>query len=302
MRHCCKLPAASTVRCWLLQGIARLVFLAAFPALVASMTTEADDQQHSVVAGVDAKSAALTPGEVHVRVGNITVPATAIRATPEIPRNVAIVMDAGPDQSTVLSKEKELAVALINELSNSGTSFTIASAGALPKVQAPTPERSIAIGHIRDITADTGRKTNIPIYDAIGLTIQKVSATPGLRIVIFIGEGNDGASKLRYAELRNLAESNQIAFLAALVADHSLRGTKSILRYGWNLQELTSDTAGIFLENQKTPKAARRLTENIQSLRLIALDMPSRQPGRHKISVSTRQGKRLRAQKNMVVP
>jgi hypothetical protein len=266
------------------------------------MTTGADDQ-HSIVARVDPKSAGLTPRQVAVRVGDITVPATAIRATPEIPRNVAIVMDAGPDQSNVLSKEKELAVALINEMSDSGTSFTIASAGVLPKVQVPTPERSIAMGHIRDITADSGsRKTNIPIYDAIGLTIQKVSVTPGLRIVIFIGEGNDGASKLRYAELRNLAESNQIAFLAALVADHSLRGTKSILRYGRNLQELTSDTAGIFLENQKTPKAVGRLTESIRNLRLIALDMPSRQPGRFKISVSTLQGKRLRAQKHVVIP
>lgn len=302
MRHCCKLQAATIVRCWLLPGGARVVFGAAFVALLASMTTGADDQ-HSIVARVDPKSAGLTPRQVAVRVGDITVPATAIRATPEIPRNVAIVMDAGPDQSNVLSKEKELAVALINEMSDSGTSFTIASAGVLPKVQVPTPERSIAMGHIRDITADSGsRKTNIPIYDAIGLTIQKVSVTPGLRIVIFIGEGNDGASKLRYAELRNLAESNQIAFLAALVADHSLRGTKSILRYGRNLQELTSDTAGIFLENQKTPKAVGRLTESIRNLRLIALDMPSRQPGRFKISVSTLQGKRLRAQKHVVIP
>lgn len=93
-----------------------------------------------------------------------------------------------------------------------------------------------------------------------------------------------------------------MAFFAALVADHTLRGTKSILRYGWNLLDLTSDTAGIFLENPKTPKAAQRLTENIQKLRLIQFEMPSRKSGRYKISASTRQGEKLHPQKTMVVP
>ena len=107
---------------------------------------------------------------------------------------------------------------------------------------------------------------------------------------------------MRYAELRSLAESNQVAFLAALVADHSVRGAKSILRYGWTLQELTSDTAGVFLENQKAPKATRRLSEAVQGLRLIAFEMPSVQPGRYRVSVSAWKGKRLRAQKAIVIP
>jgi hypothetical protein len=99
-----------------------------------------------------------------------------------------------------------------------------------------------------------------------------------------------------------LAESNQIAFCAALVADHSLRGTKSILRYGWNLRDLTGETTGIFLENPKTPKATRRLIESVQALRLVVFDLSSVLSGRYRISVLTRRGKRLRAQKAIVVP
>jgi hypothetical protein len=290
--------ALNTVHSRALRSIAVVVVV-----LVASPgTTKADSQLYSVVVRVDAKSAGLTSSEVVIRIGNTSVQATAVQASPEIHRNIAIVMDAGADQANVLQKEKDLAIVLINELSDSSTSFTVASAGTSSKTQATTLDRSVAIEHIRDIAGDSGQKRNVAIYDAIGSAIRQVSLDSCLRVVIFIGEGNDGGSRLRYAELRNLAESNQVAFFAALVADHSLRGAKSILRYGCNLQELTSDTAGILLENQKTPKASRQLRESVQGLRLIAFDTPPRQSGRYKLSVSARRGKKLRAQKAIVFP
>jgi hypothetical protein len=223
------------------------------------------------------------------------------QASPEIPRNIAIVMDGG-HQANVLSKEKDLAIALINELAGAGTNFTVVRAGASPETRTTTLDRSVAIQHLRDITTDTGEKTSVPIYDSIGSAIREISPAPGLRVVIFIGEGNDGGSRLRYADLRNLAESNQIAFCAALIADHTLRGTKSILRYGWNLRDLTGETTGVFLENPKTPKATRKLIESAREFRLVVFDSPSALSGRYRISVLTRRGKRLRAQKAIVVP
>ena len=285
-----------------LRRAAGAVVVTIFVALVTSRTTKANGQQFTVVARVDAKSTGLISGGVVVRIGNISVPATAIKASPEIPRNIAIVLDTGPDQAKVLSKEKDLAAGLINDLAGSGTSFTITEAGTSTKMQAPTQDRSIAIEHVRAITGDGGKKTNIPIYDAIGSVIRKLSITPGLRVVVFIGEGNDGGSRLRYADLRNLAESTQIALCVALVADHTLRGTKSLLRYGWNLRELTDDNAGIFLENLKTPKAKRRVIDSVQELRLVFFERPSLQSGPYKISVSARKGKRLHAQKAVVIP
>src|SRR6266852_2774191 len=302
MSESSRLVALNTGRFGVLQSVARVVVATIFVVLVAPHgTTKADSQQYSV-ARVDAKSAGLTSRDIVVRVESVSVPATAINASSDIPRSIAIVMDTGPDQAKVLSKEKDLAIALINELSDVGTSFIIASVGTSSKMQATTLDRSVAIEHIREITGDNGEKTNVPIYDAIGSAIRKISATPGLRVVIFIGEGNDGGSKMRYAELRGLAESNQIAFFAALVAGHSLRGAKSILRYGWNLQDLTSDTVGIFLENQKTPEATRCLSESVRGLSLVAFAMPSRQPGRCKFPVSARRSKRLRAQRAIVIP
>ena len=262
---------------------------------------KADRQQCTVVARVDAKSEALAPRDIAIKVENVSAPVTAIKASPEIPRNIAIVMDAGPDQATVLFKEKELAVALVNKLYDANTNFTVASVGTSSTLQPATLDRSVAIGHIREIKGDIGEKTNVPICDTIASAIRQISHSPGLRVLLFIGEGNDGGSRVSYTELRSLAESNHISVFAALLADHSLRGARSILRYGWNLQDLASDTAGLSLENQKAAKAARQISNGIRSLRLITFEMSSPPPGRCKISISLPRSKTLRTQKAITI-
>jgi hypothetical protein len=286
-----------------LQFVAAVIVATILALFVAPFgTTRADSRQYSVVALVDAKSAGLTSRDIVVRVENVSAPATSIKASPDIPRNIAIVVDAGPDQANVLSKEKDLAITLINALSDANTSFAIANAATSSKTQATTLDRFVAIAQVRDITGDAGEKRNVAVYDAIGSAIRQVSLSPGLHVVVFIGEGNDSGSRMSYEELRNLAESNQIAFFVALVAGHSLRGTKSILRYGWKLQELTSDSVGMFFENPKPAKAARQLRGSVQGLRLVTFDTPSLLSGRYRISVSSQRRTRFKAQKAIVIP
>jgi hypothetical protein len=180
-----------------LQCVAVIVAIISFIPVAPTGTTEADGQQYSVVVRIDGRNTALTSSEISVRIGSIRVPATAIKTSSDVLRNIAIVVDAGPDQAKVLSREKELAVALVNELSDASTSFTIASASTLSNPQATTPDRSVAIEHICDIAGDNGEKTSVPIYDVIGSAIRQISLSPGLRVVIFIGEGN--AECLRFA-------------------------------------------------------------------------------------------------------
>jgi hypothetical protein len=298
-----RLVALNTGRSQHLHWVAGLAVATIFALLVPPTgTTSADNQQYSVVARVDAKSAGLIRNEIVVRVGNMRVPAAAIHASPDIPRHIAIVVDAGPNQANALLKEKKLAIALMDELSDASTSFSIIRAGISSKTEAATSDRSLATESIRGMAGDLGKNANIPVYDAIGSAIRQISLTPGLHIAIFIGEGNDGGSILRYTELRSLAESNQVAFFAVLVADHNLRGTKSILRYGWNLRELTSGTAGIFLENPKMQTATRRLRESVRGLRLVTFEMASSPSGRYKISVSSNRNQRFKSQKAIVIP
>jgi hypothetical protein len=273
-----------------------------FAVLVApSATTAANSPQYSVIARVDKKSAGLTSRDIVVRVENVSVPASAIQASPDIPRNIAIVIDTGPDQASVLSKEKSLAIALIGSLSDPSTSFVIDTARISSQAHPATLDRSAAISQIGDILGDAGKKRNVSIYDAIDSAIRQISLSPGLRVVVFIGEGNDGGSSVRFEELRSVAESNQIAFFAALFADHSLRGTKSVLRYGWNLRELAGDSVGIFLETPKPGKANQRFSEAIQGLRLVTF-MISSPPGRYKTSIYSKRRERVKARRAMVIP
>jgi hypothetical protein len=286
-----------------LQSIAS-VFVASILSVfcVSPERGKADGQEYSAVARLGAKSLGLTPSDVTVRIGNIRVSGTEIRTMPDIRRTIAFVIDAGPDQSQVVSREKELAVALIHELSDAVTSFIVVSAVTSSRTLVTALDGPVAIEHIHDISGESGQRRNVAVYDAIGGAIRQISCAPGLRVVIFIGEGNDEGSTLRYPELRNLAESYHIGFFSALVANHSLRGTKSILRYGWNLRELAGDTAGLFVENQKTSKTTRQLSENIRRLRLVTFEMSRPQSGRYKLSVSSKRNGLLKAQKAIVIP
>ncbi len=160
MSESSRLVALNTGRSSFLRSVACVVVSTIFVLVPPFGTTKADSQQYFVVARVDAKSPELAPGEVVVKIGNMSVLATAIRTSPDSPRNIAIVMDAGPDQANVLSREKELAIALINDLFDASTSFTIASVGTLSKTQATTLDRSVAIQHIREIV----KSRSVPVF------------------------------------------------------------------------------------------------------------------------------------------
>ncbi|SRR6266404_7030103 len=131
--------------------------------------------------------------------------------------------------------------------------------------------------------------------------IGELSRLPGMRVLIVIAEGNDYGSNVGYKDLRDLMQTHSVACLVALVDDHPTRGTKSILRYGWSLQELASDSAGTFVENsKKVARTATRFGEMVASFRLVTLESAELPPGRHNLSVSTASGFHLRAQKAIV--
>lgn len=71
--------------------------------------------------------------------------------------------------------------------------------------------------------------------------------------------------------------------------------------HGWWMRELADDTAGIFLENEKVPKAIAKVSENISALRLITFEMNYSFSGRHKISVKRAVPLRIRLQKAVIV-
>jgi hypothetical protein len=259
----------------------------------ASVTAQTDTTEYSIIAQFERMRSEPHPAQIHVRFGDNSVAASAIEATP---RTVGIVIDTGPNQLSVLAEEKKLAIGLVNDLADGNTLFAVASTEPRSEPQPPS-ERGVATEFIRNLTPVGGARRTLPVYDCMALVMRQVSPAAGLRIIVFIGEGTGSGSTLRYPDLRTLAFSNQISFFCALVADHSTRGPRGMLRYGWSLRELANDTTGLFLDSEKPGRASRLLSAAIQQLRLIHFQFPPMKPGFFAPTVSDEHGKKLRSQK-----
>lgn len=284
------------------HGVRNVLLAGFFFAVVfGGWTTRAwADGTLTVVAQVVKKQDALDLGPLEITAQGKTARATA-QEYARLPKQIALILDASANQGAVLAKEKELAVALVSELARDNPAFIVGRASLVPTLYPATSDSAIAIEYLRSIEVDRGKKGSVPIYDAIGLALEELAKRPGIRVVIFIGEGNDSGSKLRYEGLRDLAQSQHIVCFAALLADHPLRGTKSILRYGWSLRELAGDTAGAFFENQKPEKVVREVAKKVRSLQLLTFEMTFPKPGRYRIAVASRSSLHLRVQKAVVI-
>jgi hypothetical protein len=220
----------------------------------------------------------------------------------EAPMSIALVMDAGPNQSAVLNREKELASSLIAEFSDTTTDFIVIRAGYQATTIVARSVGSIAMSSLQALGTETGKKSQIPVYKAVALAIEDLSLRPGIRVVMIIAEGNDSRSGISYKQLRASAQAQHVAVMTVLVADHSARGSKATLRYGWDLRSLASDTGAIFLDNDRnTSRTLKRLTEGIRSLRLVSFEIDGVSLGRHRMRTSSNSVGRMHAQKEVFI-
>jgi hypothetical protein len=155
---------------------------------------------------------------------------------------------------------------------------------------------------LQALSTETGKKSQIPIYKAVALAIEDLSLRPGIRVLMIIAEGNDSRSGISYKQLRASAQAQHVAVMTVLVADHSARGSKSSLRYGWDLRSLASDTGAIFLDNDRnTSRTLKRLTGAIRSLRLVSFEIDGVSLGRHRMHTSSNSVGRMHAQKEVFI-
>ena len=269
---------------------------------VAASVAKTDALQHSVILRADSPNREVSPRDLAItaegRRGNVV----SVMDASEAPMSIALVIDAGPRQSGVLNREKELASSLIAEFSDTRTEFIVIRAGYQATNITSTFAGPVAMSSIQALNTDTGNKSLVPIYKGVALAIDELSLHPGIRVLIVIAEGNDSRSGISYRQLRASAQAQHVSVMTALVADHSTRGSKAILSYGWDLQSLVGDTAGVFIDNDRnTPRAVNRLTQAIRSLRLVTLEIDGVSLGRHRIHTSANSVGRLHAQKDVVI-
>jgi hypothetical protein len=269
---------------------------------VAANVAKTDNLQHSITLRADSPNRAINPRDLGITAENRRASIVSVMDASEAPMSIAFVMDAGPNQSAVLNREKELASSLIAEFSDATTDFIVIRAGYQATNIVPRSVGSIAMSSLQALTAETGKKSQIPVYKAVALAIEELSSRPGIRVLMIIAEGNDSRSGLSYKQLGASAQAQHVAVMTVLVADHSARGSKSILRYGWDLQSLASDTAGVFLDNDRNAsRTLKRLTEAIRSLRLVTFEIDGVSPGRHRMRASSNSVGRLHAQRQVFI-
>jgi|SRR5581483_2149047 len=269
---------------------------------VAASVAKTDELQHSVVLRADSPNREIDPRDLGITAEGRRASVVSVTDASEAPMSIALVMDAGPNQSAVLNREKEIASSLIAGLSDTTTDFIVIRAGYQAANIATGSVGSITMSSLQALTAETGKKSQMPVYKAVALAIEELSLRPGIRVLMIIAEGNDSRSGISYKQLRASAQAQHVSVMTVLVADHSARGSKSVLRYGWDLQSLASDTAGVFLDNDRNiSRTLKRLTEAIRSLRLVTFEIDGVALGRHRLHTSSNSVGRLHAQKDVFI-
>lgn len=269
---------------------------------VAANVAKTDNLHHSIVLRADSLNRKIDPRDLGITAEGRRASIVSVMDVSQAPTSIALVLDAGPNQSAVLNREKELASSLMAEFSDTGTEFIVIRAGYQATNIAATSAGPVAMGSLQALNPETGEKSQIPIYKAVSLAIEELSSRPGIRVLMIIAEGNDSGSGITYKQLRASAQAQHVAVMTVLVADHSARGSKATLRYGWDLRSLASDTGAIFLDNDRNPsRTLKRLTQTIRSLRLVTFEINGVSLGRHRMHTSSTSVGRLHAQKEVFI-
>ncbi len=263
---------------------------------------ETNELQHNAVIRTDSPDREVGPQNLAITTEGRRGSIVSVMDASKAPMSIALVIDAGPNQSGILNREKEIASSLISKFSDTRTEFIVVRAGYQAATIANTSTGSVAVGSIQDISPEPGQKSQIPVYKAVASAIEELSLRPGMRVLIIIAEGNDSRSGISYKQLRASAQAQHVSVMTALVADHSTRGSKAILSYGWFLDSLAADTAGIFIDNDRnTPRVVNRLEQAIRSLRLVTFEIDGVSLGCHKMRTSSSSVGRLHAQKDVFI-
>lgn len=277
-----------------------ILFLVSLGSSFAAASVVESDLQQTIVLRADSPNREIGPQDLGITAAGRRGSILSVMKPSEAPMSVALVVDAGPNQSAVLDREKEVASSLIAEFSNARNDFIVIRAGYQAKNIATTSAGPVVMGSLQALRAETGKKSQIPIYKAVALAIEELSLRSGIRVLMIIAEGNDSRSGISYKQLRASAQTQHVSVMTVLVADHSARGRRAALQYGWDLRSLASDTGGIFLDNDRsTSRTLKRLTEAIRSLRLVTFEIDGLSQGRHRMHTSSNSVGRLHAQKEM---
>lgn len=166
-------------------------------------------------------------------------------------REVVILMDINPNQRKVFSLESSLATGVLDHLDQQSAAVSLITFGSMqPAVGCSNAKPGRVIDEIKNVHLEQPGAQYFPIhvYRAIDLALDQFSADARPKSLFILAEGRENFGGKAFKRLATRARQIGVNCYVALVASHSLRGSKSVLIYGFYLSDLARATHGRCIE------------------------------------------------------
>ncbi len=176
-----------------------------------------------------------------------------------------VLLDINPNQKKVLRVELALAEGVIQKLGQPGNAFSVVIFGSKsPTLLKSGVQANEAVAAIRDIGLgqQSDEYLSVQLYEALNLAFGQFTDDAGRNSLFIITEGNDGRGKM-FKQAVTRAQQLQVICNVAMVANHTLYGSKAIQRYGFYLRELAGKTHGRYIEVGDRPKKISRSIDRL---------------------------------------
>jgi len=183
---------------------------------------------------------------------------------------VVILLDINPNQHKVFSLESDLATGVLDHLDQRDAAVSLITFGSgNPALQSSDAKPREAIVAIKSVNLEQSgeRYFSIYLYKAMDLALSQFTDDARPKSLLIIAEGREDFGREAFKQIVSKARQLRVNCYVALVASHSLRGSKSILMYGFYLSDLASKTHGRSIEvgdrRKKLPQFVERFSTDI---------------------------------------
>jgi hypothetical protein len=170
-----------------------------------------------------------------------------VLADPGRPLSLGVVIDVRPQQREVIAFERQVADAMGSMLAGENTKgFVVSYSDRVQVVEDWSPTAGLKDAALR-LTVDgseDGRR-GAALNDALlnGLARLGSVGHEGRKVLVVIGEGNDGDSSTTFGDVLSAAKAGHVQCFALLVANHRSQVGR-VRQFGFDLYRLASATHG----------------------------------------------------------
>jgi hypothetical protein len=186
------------------------------------------------------------------------------------PLQVVIVLDVNPNQHKVFALESALATGVLDRLNQRDAAVSLVTFGSQePVLRIANAKPSNAIDTITNVNLEQSREKYfaVHLYRALDLALNQFKDDPRPKSLLIVAEGREDFGGKQFKQIVSRAHQLRVNCYVALVASHSLRGSKSILKYGFYLSDLARKTHARCIEvgdrRKKLPRFVERFSTDI---------------------------------------